>query len=130
TVDTIRSLFNSGFGVGEALEGVAQSLPEGMRERFARNGLRGIFGRPGDTTSQLAEAVEHLSRLMDKALPGPDDRSLRFADALARLEQGAGDDARTNRAIGVLKEANEEGVFDDMPFSSVWAVLKATAKNA
>ena len=32
TVDNIRQLFTSGFGIGEALEGVAQSLPEGLRE--------------------------------------------------------------------------------------------------
>ena len=130
TVETIRGLFNSGFGVGEALEGVAQSLPEGLRARFAQNGLRGLFGRPGETGSQLIEAVGHLSRLMEKALPGPDDQDMPFAEALARLEQGAGDDAGVKRAIGVLRDANENGVFDEMPFSSVWAVLKATVKNA
>ena len=38
TIDTIRGLFTQGFGIGEVLEGLAQSLPEGLRQRFNANG--------------------------------------------------------------------------------------------
>ena len=72
----------------------------------------------------------HDFRAFCKALPAPDDRDLPFAEALSRLERSAGDDAVVKRAISVLGDANENGIFDEMPFSSVWAVLKATAKSA
>ena len=45
TMDTIRGLFTQGFGIGEILEGLAQSLLEGLRQRFNANGIRGLLGR-------------------------------------------------------------------------------------
>ena len=60
TVDTIRDMFTSGFSMGEVLEGVAQSLPAGLRDRFASNGIRGIFGKPG-RTGQFQEMAGQLA---------------------------------------------------------------------
>ena len=51
TMDTIRGLFTQGFGIGEVLEGLAQSLPEGLRQRFNANGIRSLLGRPYDGSS-------------------------------------------------------------------------------
>jgi hypothetical protein len=53
TMDTIRGLFTQGFGIGEVLEGLAQSLPEGLRQRF--NAIRGLLGRPYDGSSLKAD---------------------------------------------------------------------------
>ena len=66
TVDNIRQLFTSGFGIGEALEGVAQSLPEGLRDRLARDGIRGIFRRPDD--GPLSGHVGRIQTLVDTHL--------------------------------------------------------------
>ena len=50
TMDTIRGLFTQGFGIGEVLEGIAQSLPEGLRQRLSANGISGP-ARPASTTA-------------------------------------------------------------------------------
>ena len=34
---------------GEALEGVAQSLPKGLRDRLPRDGIRSTFRQPDDS---------------------------------------------------------------------------------
>ena len=129
TVDTIRGLFTSGFGVGEALEGMAQSLPDGLRERFAKNGIRGLFGKPagGDAIKQ---AVGRLEALVANALPGDADRQVPFSQGLAGLEAAAGDDTSAHQALALLKSANAEGAFDDVPFDKVWSLLKATTRAA
>jgi hypothetical protein len=62
TMDTIRGLFTQGFGIGEVLEGLAQSLPEGLRQRFNANGIRGLLGRPYDGSS-LKQTYEHLNAM-------------------------------------------------------------------
>jgi hypothetical protein len=67
TMDTIRGLFTQGFGIGEVLEGLAQSLPEGLRQRFNANGIRGLLGRPYDGSS-LKQTYEHLNALVQEHL--------------------------------------------------------------
>ena len=67
TIDNIRSLFTSGFGVGEALEGLAQSMPDGLRQRFAENGIRGLFGAPGGT-GRFQHAVTEIGELLTQTL--------------------------------------------------------------
>jgi hypothetical protein len=64
---TIRGLFTQGFGIGEVLEGLAQSLPEGLRQRFNANGIRGLLGRPYDGSS-LKQTYEHLNALVQEHL--------------------------------------------------------------
>ncbi len=126
TVDTIRSMFTSGFGMGEVLEGLAQSLPDGLRERFAANGIRGIFGRPyGD--GSLRQAFEQLRVLVEKALPTPEAREAPLGDAVAALEDAAGTDAAMVRAVAVLKELSRQDVFEDIAFEKVWTLLQALA---
>ena len=49
TMDTIRGLFTQGFGIGEVIEGLAQSLPEGLRQRLSANGIQVCSG--GRTTA-------------------------------------------------------------------------------
>ncbi len=128
TVDTLRSLFTSGFGIGEALEGVAQSLPVGLRERFAQNGLRGIFGRPyagGD----WKRALSQLNGLVQKHLGTRKSGDISFADGVTLLEEQAGNDEELAQAVSILKEVNQQGFFDEMPFQKVWALLQAASEK-
>jgi uncharacterized membrane protein YqiK len=67
TIDSIRSLFTSGFGIGEALEGLAQSMPEGLRQRFAENGIRGLFGAPSGS-GRFQHAVSEIGELLAQTL--------------------------------------------------------------
>ena len=126
TVDNIRQLFTSGFGIGEALEGVAQSLPEGLRDRLARDGIRGIFRRPDD--GPLSGHVGHIQTLVDTHLGDALDTP--FAAALERLREAAGGDERADRALTMLGSVNENGAFDDVPFATAWNLLQALAKRA
>ena len=126
TVDNIRQLFTSGFGIGEALEGVAQSLPEGLRDRLARDGIRGIFRRPDD--GPLSGHVGHIQTLVDAHLADALDTP--FAAALQRLREAAGGDEQASRAVEVLGSVNEGGTFDDVPFATAWSLLQALAKSS
>ena len=126
TVDNIRQLFTSGFGIGEALEGVAQSLPEGLRDRLARDGIRGIFRRPDD--GPLSGHVGHIQTLVDAHLG--DSLDTPFAQALEQLREAAGGDEQAARALTVLGSVNESGTFDDVPFATAWSLLQALAKSS
>ena len=114
TVDNIRQLFTSGFGIGEALEGVAQSLPEGLRDRLARDGIRGIFRRPDD--GPLSGHVGHIQTLVDTHLGD----ALDTPAALERLREAAGADEQAARALAMLGSVNESGAFDEVPFATAW----------
>ena len=126
TVDNIRQLFTSGFGIGEALEGVAQSLPEGLRDRLARDGIRGIFRRPDG--GPLSGHVERIAGLVDAHLGDALDTP--FAAALERLGEAAGGDEEASRALAVLGSVNEGGTFDDVPFATAWNLLQALARSS
>ena len=126
TVDNIRQLFTSGFGIGEALEGVAQSLPEGLRDRLARDGIRGIFRRPDD--GPLSGHVGHIQTLVDAHLADALDTP--FAAALERLREAAGGDEEASRALAVLGSVNEGGAFDEVPFATAWSLLQALARSS
>ena len=125
TVDTIRQLFTSGFGIGEALEGVAQSLPEGLRDRLARDGIRGIFRRPDD--GPLSGHVGRIASLVEAHLGDAPDTP--FAAALERLTEAASGDEDATRALAVLGSVNENGAFDDVPFATAWSLLQSLAKS-
>ena len=126
TVDNIRQLFTSGFGIGEALEGVAQSLPEGLRDRLARDGIRGIFRRPDD--GPLSGHVGRIQTLVDAHLGDALDTP--FAAALERLREAAGGDEEAARALAVLGSVNEGGAFDEVRFGTAWRLLQAVAKTS
>ena len=126
TVDNIRQLFTSGFGIGEALEGVAQSLPEGLRDRLARDGIRGIFRRPDD--GPLSGHVGQIEGLVETHLADALDTP--FAAALERLREAAGGDEEAARALAVLGSVNESGAFDDVPFATAWSLLQALARSS
>ena len=106
TVDTIRGMFTTGFGLGEVLEGVAHSLPDGLRERFAENGLRGIFGRPY-RSSAFQDSIELLDGLVRRAMGSAKARDVPFAQAVALIEEKAGDDDAGVKAVELLKEIND-----------------------
>ena len=130
TVDTIRGLFTTGFGLGEVLEGVAQSLPEGLRERFAENGIRGIFGRPGGA-GQFRAAVDALTQLVDRSFENREAReNTTFKDGLLLLEEQAQTDTARS-AVGMLKSFNQQAqsTFDDVAFEKVWALLQSAVKS-
>ena len=129
TIDNIRGLFTSGFGVGEALEGLAQALPEGLRQRFAQNGVRGLLGT-ANNAGKFQSAVEHIGELLKNVLKTKKDReATSFKDAIGQLQSAAGSDVTHAEAVSVLAEFNQEGVFDDVPFETVWGLILATAKS-
>ncbi len=133
TVETIRGMFTSGFGLGEALEGLGQSMPEGLRERLSAQGLRGLLGlAPGeakpDVERTLQKTVQRLDALAAKSLRGQKARAMPLSEALAKLEQQASGDDEAIRAVNTLKGMNPEGAFDDLPFDKVWALLQSVAQ--
>lgn len=129
TMDTIRGMFTSGFALGEVLEGVAQSLPDGLRDRFTKNGIRGIFGRPY-RSGEFKQMFDQLSDLVQKTLSGKEARKISFSDAMSKLDDAASGNESQQKAIALLRDANEAGVFDDVDFSLVWSLLQSTAKAA
>ena len=129
TIDNIRGLFTSGFGIGEALEGLAQSLPESLRQRFTQNGVRGLFGTPSNV-GKFQSAVGQIGELLKDVLKTKKDReTTSFRDAIEQLQSAAGTNVSINEAVSVLTEFNQGGVFDDVSFETVWSLVLATAKN-
>ena len=129
TMDTIRGLFTQGFGIGEVLEGLAQSLPEGLRQRLSANGIQGLLGRQYNGSS-LKQTYEHLNALVQEHLRTKKAREVPFPEALAQLEEHAGENVDLRQAVKVLSEFNHEGALDTVPFESVWNMINAVAKSA
>ena len=129
TMDTIRGLFTQGFGIGEVIEGLAQSLPEGLRQRLSANGIQGLLGRPYNGSS-LKQTYEHLNALVQEHLRTKKAREVPFPEALTRLGEHAGENEDLRQAVKVLSEFNQEGALDNVPFDSVWNMINAVAKSA
>lgn len=129
TMDTIRGLFTQGFGIGEVLEGLAQSLPEGLRQRFSANGIHGLIGRPYNGAS-LKQTYEHLNALVQEHLKSKKAREVPFPEALARLGEHAGENEAMRDALKMLAGFNQEGALNNVPFDSVWTMINAVAKSA
>jgi uncharacterized membrane protein YqiK len=129
TMDTIRGLFTQGFGLGEILEGLAQSLPEGLRQRFGANGIRGLLGRPY-TNGSMKQTYEHLNALVSEHLKTKSAREVPFPEAVAQLAEAAGDNEALRQAVKVLKEFGGEGALDTVPFDTVWSMIQVVAKAA
>ena len=129
TIDSIRSLFTTGFGVGEALEGLAQSLPEGLRQRFAENGIRGVFGLPS-RAGRFQHGVEQIGELLKQTLKTRKDReNTLFKDAIIQLKEAATTDTSKLEAVSLLTDFNESGMVDEVPFETVWNLVLATSKT-
>lgn len=128
TMDTIRGLFNSGFGLGEAMEGLAQSMPDSLRERFNANGLRGLFGRPADS-GLLLQTHSQLKVLVDKVLGGKQGEDVLLGEAIEKLDEAAGKDPAQQRAVGVLRQLASQGAFEDVPFATIWSLLSALTEK-
>jgi uncharacterized membrane protein YqiK len=129
TMDTIRGLFTQGFGIGEVLEGLAQSLPEGLRQRLSANGIQGLLGRPYNGSS-LKQTYEHLNALVQEHLRTKKARELPFPEAITRLTEHAGENEDLRQAVKLLSEFNQEGALNTVPFDSVWNMINAVAKSA
>ncbi len=129
TMDTIRGLFTQGFGIGEVLEGVAQSLPEGLRQRLSANGIQGLIGRVYNGGS-LKQTYEHINALVQEHLRTKKAREIPFPEAVAQLTGYAGENQELVRAVKVLADFNHEGALNTVPFDSVWNMLNAVAKSA
>lgn len=129
TMDTIRGLFTQGFGIGEVLEGLAQSLPEGLRQRLSANGIQGLLGRPYNGGS-LKQTYEHLNALVQEHLKTKKAREVPFPEAIAKLGEHAGENEDLRQAVKVLGEFNQEGALNNVPFDSVWNMINAVAKSA
>lgn len=127
TVETIRGLFTQGFGLGEILEGFAQSMPEGLRQRFNANGVRGLLGRPYSGGS-LRALHDHIKALVDEHLRSRRARDVPFPQALAALEEHAGDNEALRGAVAQLRDFNQQGVLDEVSFDTVWTLLQAAAR--
>ena len=129
TIDSIRSLFTTGFGVGEALEGLAQSLPEGLRQRFAENGIRGVFGLPS-RAGRFQHGVEQIGELLKQTLTTRKDReNTLFKDAIIQLKEAATTDTSKLEAVSLLTDFNESGMVDEVPFETVWSLVLTTSKT-
>jgi uncharacterized membrane protein YqiK len=129
TMDTIRGLFTQGFGIGEVLEGLAQGLPEGLRQRLSANGIQGLLGRPYNGSS-LKQTYEHLNALVQEHLRTKKAREVPFPEAITRLTEHAGENEDLRQAVKLLSEFNQEGALDAVPFGSVWNMINAVAKSA
>ena len=129
TMDTIRGLFTQGFGIGEVLEGLAQSMPEGLRQRLNANGISGLLGRSYNGGS-LKQTYEHLNALVQEHLRSKKAREVPFPEAIARLGEHAGENEDLRQAIKLLSEFNQEGALNNVPFESVWNMINAVAKSA
>ena len=129
TMDNIRDMFTKGFAMGEILDGVSQSLPEGLLNRFATNGIRGIIGRPY-STGEFKEKADQLNRLVKEHLGTVKKRDIPFPDAVKLLEEMAGKNKADRKALDLLRESNSEGIFDDTSFDKVWSLVQATIKAA
>src|ERR1700728_4723620 len=90
TMDTIRGLFTQGFGIGEVIEGLTQSLPDGLRQRLSANGISGLLGRPYNGSS-LKQTYEHLNALVQEHLRTKKAREVPFPEAVAKLQEQAGE---------------------------------------
>jgi uncharacterized membrane protein YqiK len=129
TMDTIRGLFTQGFGIGEVLEGLAQSMPEGLRQRLSANGIQGLLGRPYNGSS-LKQTYEHLNALVQEHLRTKKAREVPFPEAVAQLGEHAGENQDLRQAVKALADFNQEGALNNVPFESVWNMLNAVAKAA
>jgi uncharacterized membrane protein YqiK len=128
TVETIRSMFTKGFALGEVLEGVAQSLPEGLRNRLSATGLSGLIGAAPSNRDLLA-AMGALQALVGDNLSNRQARSIPFPEATQTLVDAADGDSQT-RAVELLRGLNADGVLDEVPFETVWSLLQAMARSA
>ena len=127
TIDTIRDLFTKGFGIGETLEGIAQSIPDGLRDRLAQNGIRGLFGRP-NMPVELRQTIERLGQIVDELLT-TDGEPPTLAQALVVLEERATNDEPLTQALSTIRSINRDGAFDEAPLAEVWRLLTATARS-
>ena len=74
--------------------------------------------------------AERLDGLVRQAMATRKARAVPCVEALALLEAQAGDDAEQRDAIDLLREVNQQGMFDEVPFETVWTLVQATAKIA
>ena len=80
-------------------------------------------------TAQLRRAVEVLATLVRTALRSQRARAVPLVEALATLDEAAGDDSALNDALATLRELNSQGEFDEVPFDTVWALLQAATRS-
>jgi hypothetical protein len=99
-----------------------------LRQRFADNGIRGLFGRPYRDGDSLRRAVSALSDLVQQSMRTRKDRDVPFLQALEILDEQTGDDADQRGAVDMLREFNQHGAFDEVSFEQVWSLLQAAAK--
>ena len=88
-----------------------------------------MLGRPYNGGS-LKQTYEHLNALVQEHLRTKKAREVPFPEALARLEEHAGENEDLRRAVKVLSEFNQEGALNNVPFDSVWNMINAVAKSA
>ena len=129
TVDTIHKMFTTGFSMGEVLEGIAHSLPEGVRQRLDAGGIGGLFGPPQER-EEFRQSVERLGTLVRKSMRSRKSREVPLGEAVATLEETAGGDESLTKSIGMLKELSRQGGFETVPFEMVWTLLQALSKPA
>ena len=130
TMDTIRGLFTQGFGIGEVLEGLAQSLPEGLRQRLSANGIQGLLGRPYNGSS-LKQTYEHLNALVQEHLRTKKAREVPFPEALAAAWRSMPARTRTCvRRSSCCRSSTRKARSMMFHSNSVWTMINAVAKSA
>jgi hypothetical protein len=78
----------------------------------------------------LRQTYEHLNALVQEHLKGKKAREVPFPEAVARLEEHAGENEDLRPAVKVLGEFNQEGALNNVPFESVWNMINVVAKSA
>ena len=68
--------------------------------------------------------------MVESTLGTKKSRDINFPDALEKLVVAAGNDNTMTQTLDMLRELNNRGGFDEVPFESVWNILQALAKAA
>ena len=74
--------------------------------------------------------IGQLSSLIQQGLGSRQARQVPFEQGLVKLQETAGEDESLAGAIDLLKEVNQHGLFDDVPFDKVWSLVQQAAEKS
>jgi hypothetical protein len=94
-----------GLALARSLKAWRNRFPRGMRQRLSANGIQGLLGRSYNGSS-LKQTYEHLNVLVQDHLKSKKAREVPFPEALAQLEEHAGENedvARSSQVTGCVQ---------------------------
>ena len=84
--------------------------------------------------ANASDVMAAMKRVNDKEIQQvrkqANEESRFKVEAMTKLESAASGNEGQEKAIAMLRDANEAGVFDDVEFELVWTLLQSTAKAA